>query len=485
MAEKSPYISTLRKLRPMRFRLLVSLLSLLAAAQFSACGQGAPPAAPVAAPPVRPLAWLDTLLTESKVLRQHQVGVALADAATGEVLYGLNETRYFTPASTMKLLSVYTGLKLLGDSLPSLRYLSRNDTLFFQGTGDPTLLHGDVPGRRAFAFLAARPEKILAYCDRPASAAFGPSWTWDDYNYYYQPERGAFPIYGHTVRFYAAAGRAPRVLPRQFRPLVRAATAPPADPDDHVRRELEANEFSYYISSKKWIDETPFRPSRRLLVQLLGDTLRRAVVGVGRAGRATTAAMRVLPGLPADSLYRRLLRVSDNFLAEQLLFMCAARLPAAAAPDDSLSAERVIRFARRNYFAFAPDPVLWADGSGLSRKNLLTPRTLLALLLKLHQEVPEKRLLSLLAPGGGQGTLRRRYFDPAVAATKTTRAVPRQTWLWGKTGTLSNNHNLAGYLRTKSGRLLAVVFMNNNFPADDAPLRQEMERVLGQVRARL
>ena len=462
-------------------RPVLLLILALAATQFSACAQNSPPAATMAAPPVRPLAWLDTLLTDSKVLRQHQVGVCLADAASGEVLFTQNEAKYFTPASTIKLLSFYTGLHLLGDSLPSLRYLSRGDTLFFQGTGDPTLLHGDVPSRRAFAFLQSRPEKILAYCDRPTSTPYGPGWTWDDYSYYFQAERAAFPIYGNTVRFYAGPNQVPRVLPRQFRPLLGAAAVGPHDPDLHVRRALEENQFRYYLSPKKWVDETPFRTSRGLLLRLLGDTLRRAVVGIGRPGRATEAAMRTLSGLPADSLYRRMLRVSDNFLAEQLLLLCAGRLPAPAAPDDSLSTERVIRFARHHLIGFLPDAPLWADGSGLSRLNLITPRALLAVLLKLHQEVPENRLLSLLAPGGGQGTLRRRYFEPAGPGGRPAK----QTWLWGKTGTLSNNHTLCGYLRTKSGRLLAVVFMNNNIPGDDQAARNEMERLLTQVRARL
>jgi D-alanyl-D-alanine carboxypeptidase/D-alanyl-D-alanine-endopeptidase (penicillin-binding protein 4) len=458
--------------------LLFSLLT-LGITQLSACAQNTPSTDTVTALPTRPLAWLDTLLTASPIMQQHQVGIALADATTGEILYGQNETKYFTPASTMKMLSFYTGLHLLGDSLPSLRYLSRGDTLFFQGTGDPTLLHGDVPSRRAFAFLQSRPEKVLAYCDRPTSAPYGPGWTWDDYNYYFQAERTAFPIYGNTVRFYASANQPPRVLPRQFRAQVGASAPGPHASDIHVRRALEDNTFSYYLSPKKWVDETPFRTSRSLLVRLLGDTLRRAVVGIGRPSRAIEAQMQTLPGLPADSLYRRMLRVSDNFLAEQLLLMCAGRLP--AAPDDSLSTERAIRFARRQYLGFLPDRVIWVDGSGLSRLNLITPRAMLALLLKLHQEVPEKRLLSLLAAGGGQGTLRKRYFDPAGP-----KGVPaRQTWLWGKTGTLSNNHNLCGYLRTKSGRLVAVVFMNNNFPGDDYPLRNEMQRLLGQVRTRL
>ena len=57
--------------------------------------------------------------------------------------------------------------------------------------------------------------------------------------------------------------------------------------------------------------------------------------------------------------------------------------------------------------------------------------------------------------------------------------------MWGKTGTLSNNLNMCGYLRTKSGRLVAFTFMNNNHVAESGPMRNEVERVLAQVRARL
>ena len=133
----------------------------------------------------------------------------------------------------------------------------------------------------------------------------------------------------------------------------------------------------------------------------------------------------------------------------------------------------MIRYVRKKYRGALPDPVVWADGSGLSRQNLVTPRTLAALLVRLHQEVPEPRLLSLLAAGGHQGTLRRRYHDAAGP------------WVWGKTGSLTNNTNLSGYLRTRSGRLLAFTFLNNNHVADGGDVRNEMERVLRQVRARL
>jgi D-alanyl-D-alanine carboxypeptidase/D-alanyl-D-alanine-endopeptidase (penicillin-binding protein 4) len=90
--------------------------------------------------------------------------------------------------------------------------------------------------------------------------------------------------------------------------------------------------------------------------------------------------------------------------------------------------------------------------------------------------VPEPRLLSLLAAGGGQGTLRKRYFEPGP---------PKVTWFWGKTGTLTHTCNLAGYVRCKSGRLVAVTFFNNSIPSDDQATRNAMQRLLGEVRARL
>ncbi|SHI55106.1 D-alanyl-D-alanine carboxypeptidase / D-alanyl-D-alanine-endopeptidase (penicillin-binding protein 4) [Hymenobacter daecheongensis DSM 21074] len=410
--------------------------------------------------------WLNKLINSSPVFRQHHVGVSLADATTGELLYELNSDQYFTPASTMKLFSLYAGLHLLGDSLPSLRYVVRHDSLLFWGTGDPTLLHGDVPSRRAFAFLQSRPEKLF-YTAIPCVEPFGPGWSWDDYNYYYSPERGPFPIYGHTVRFYARPNQRPRVLPRDFTVMVEPAPAS-FQSTDHVRRAVLENRFFVLPFTKGWIDETPFRTSPELLLKLLQDTLRRPVQPLPWALQPQEN-IRTLPGLPVDSLYRRMLQVSDNFLAEQLLLMCSAQL----APD-SLNTARTIRAVRQRFLLDLPDAPVWVDGSGLSRLNLATPRTLTALLLKLHQEVPEPRLLSLLAPGGGHGTLRRRY-RPVVAG---------QPWLWGKTGTLTHICNLTGYVRTRSGRLLAFSFLNNNIPGDDSAVRGEMEKVLTQVRER-
>jgi D-alanyl-D-alanine carboxypeptidase/D-alanyl-D-alanine-endopeptidase (penicillin-binding protein 4) len=299
-------------------------------------------------------------------------------------------------------------------------------------------------------------------------------------------------VYGNTVRFYAAApqvvrarpGAAVQVLPqrvrvapRQFAPLTERASpefrlSPDQDDEMHVYRAPADNRFTFVPSPKKWIDEVPYRTSRPLLLRLLGDTLRRAIVGAQWRPHPSRDSLRTLRGLRADSLYRRMLRVSDNFLAEQLLLMTSTRV----GYRDSLSSARAIRYMLKNEFKNLPDRPDWVDGSGLSRLNLLTPRTLTAVLCRLHQQVPEARLLSLLAAGGGQGTLRKRYFEPGP---------PKVTWFWGKTGTLTHTCNLAGYVRCKSGRLVAVTFFNNSIAGDDQATRNAMQRLLGEVRARL
>ena len=99
-----------------------------------------------------------------------------------------------------------------------------------------------------------------------------------------------------------------------------------------------------------------------------------------------------------------MLRVSDNFLAEQLLLMCSTRV----GYRDSLSSRRAIRYLLKTTSKPCPTAPDWVDGSGLSRLNLLTPRTSRRVLLRLHQELPEA---APAEPAGG----RRRPGHPAQA----------------------------------------------------------------------
>jgi D-alanyl-D-alanine carboxypeptidase/D-alanyl-D-alanine-endopeptidase (penicillin-binding protein 4) len=153
---------------------------------------------------------------------------------------------------------------------------------------------------------------------------------------------------------------------------------------------------------------------------------------------------------------------SDNFIAEQLLLMCANVL------SDSLKPEIAIDYMKKNHLADLPDEPVWVDGSGLSRYNLFTPRSIVRLWEMISQEVPRERLFPLLATGGVNGTIRRWYQK-------------EQPYIFGKTGSLSNNHCLSGFLVTRKGKVLIFSFMNSNFTASGNAIRRNMQSILENI----
>ena len=65
------------------------------------------------------------LFRHSAIVRDHFTGFALYDMDQKQMIYQLNADKYFTPASNTKLFTFYTCLKMLGDSIPALRYSVR------------------------------------------------------------------------------------------------------------------------------------------------------------------------------------------------------------------------------------------------------------------------------------------------------------------------------------------------------------------------
>jgi D-alanyl-D-alanine carboxypeptidase/D-alanyl-D-alanine-endopeptidase (penicillin-binding protein 4) len=87
---------------------------------------------------------------------------------------------------------------------------------------------------------------------------------------------------------------------------------------------------------------------------------------------------------------------------------------------------------------------------------------------KIYDFVPRERLFSLLATGGVDGTIKKWY-------------KAENPYIFGKTGTLSNNHVLSGFLVTRSGKVLIFAFMNNNYVATTNDIRNNMQQILRNI----
>ncbi|MBA9075762.1 D-alanyl-D-alanine carboxypeptidase [Rufibacter quisquiliarum] len=425
-----------------------------------------PPVATAPTPPSPPPYGPEVIkqqVLESEMGKNRFVGFALYDPALGKMVVEHNADKYFVPASNTKLFTFYACLKMLGDSIPALKYVVRGDSLLFWGTGDPTFTHMDLKNQVAYDFLKNRKEKLY-YIDAPmTSTPFANNWGWDDYNYYYQPERSPFPIHGNVVKFTRKGGAAVpySTTPSLFKPLLKTDTARYPHGDAFVRA-WRTNEFVYFPkhAPADFSVEVPFIPSPEVTVRLLTDTLKKKVTYL--KNRRLPTGTQTFYGLPSDSVYKRMLQVSDNLFAEQLMALCSGTL------SDTISIERAIRHVVKTYLADLPDAPVWVDGSGLSSMNMFTPRSIIALLQKLQQERPTDRLLPLMATGGRPGTFRNIY-----------KAEP--PFVFGKSGTLAHVHNQSGYIITKSGKMLLYSFMNNNFRVSSGDIRNEMVRIMTEV----
>ncbi len=389
----------------------------------------------------------------SPVLAQHHVGISVYDPAKQKTLASYQDDKYFTPASNTKLFSFYAALTALGDSIPGLQYQIRNDTLIFRGTGDPSLLHPDLPTSAVVDFLKNRQEKLLFSTANTDNPVYGPGWSWDDYNAYYQAERSPLPVYGNIARFTSPSGLYVRVQPEFWQDSLDLDTTVVGLVRDryrnHFRRSLNALPAGLE-------EDIPVRMSGRLTAELLSWGLKKKVTLTDEEpfGEWTTVY-----SIPSDSLYKRMMEVSDNMMAEQtmLLYASAHSLP--------LNTAQAIEHAKLSIVLDLPDQPLWRDGSGLSRYNLFTPRTMIALLGKISQKIPQDRLFNILPAGGATGTLRNMFKG-------------QEAFVHAKTGSLSNVYCLSGYLTTKKGKLLYFSFMNNNFARPTAEIRTEVARIL-------
>lgn len=394
-----------------------------------------------------PATYLRTAIRESEKDFKDHTGFMLYDPESGRTLFQYQHDRYFTPASNTKIFTLFASFQLLGDSIPSLYYKSTADTLTIWGTGDPSFLytlthHND----RVIRFLRERPEPIAFSASNFMTDHFGPGWAWDDQLFTYQVERSALPLYGN--RF---------TLTRNGESF---HAAPPVLSDPSAVREDYGDMLPTLqkVKGKRDTWEVPFHVSTELTARLLSDTLLRPVTVTNKI---LPADRKVLMSIPADSLYRVMMQESDNFIAEQLLLLCSGVL------SDTLKPEIGIREVKKRWLADLPDTPVWVDGSGLSRYNLFTPRDIVMLWDKMYKTVPRERLFPLLAQGGA-GTLKNYFKSPSP-------------YIFGKTGTLSNNHSLSGYLTTKKGKTWIFCWMNSNYPGSTAPVRARMEKVLKEI----
>ncbi len=370
---------------------------------------------------------------------------------TQKEIINYNGAKYFTPASNTKLFTFYTALRTFKDSVTGIQYALQQDSLIIKGTADPSFLYG-FENNRTIDFLKNAKQKVYLINEDIAEPVYGDGWSWDDYPYYYMPDKSIFPIYGNVLHLNKTRDSL-HVNPTFFKKNVKNK--------DQIskRRDLEKNVF--YVKKDEEFEEIkiPFKTSIQLVADILSNEIGTKVTLIPNKN---AYKFKDFKSVKYDSLYVRMLEESDNFIAEQLMLQVGNEV------DSSYSVNKAITYSLENYMQNIPQKPRWVDGSGLSRYNLFTPESYVYLLKKMYSEFSKEKILSYFPIGGESGTLKNYYKN-------------EQPYIYAKSGTLSNNYNLSGFLITKKGTVLIFSYMNNHYQGSSIARKIEMEKYFLQL----
>ncbi len=146
---------------------------------------------------------------------------------------------------------------------------------------------------------------------------------------------------------------------------------------------------------------------------------------------------------PLRDILKYMIKSSDNQIAEMIFRDVGAKLLKKGTINNSIAA--MIRTVKST-IGYGINDFTIVDGPGLSRYNMISPKMTVDLLKYLHKSLGGE-LFEILSYSKGSGTISGRFpFD-----------------LWGKTGTMTGVSGLAGFLKTKSGKIIVFSIFENNY----------------------
>ncbi len=409
-------------------------------------------------------------------------GIAIYDVDAERMIYSRNAKRAFLPASNQKIITSAAALDLLGSTHRYETTLYHNGSvtdsvmrgdLILNGSGDPTFGSTQVRGEDPFKAWAQRLADVGVA--RIEGRLIGDDDVFDDRPY---PE-------GWTVNYItnqkgrhmgnSAGGLAYR---DNVVPLSVQATRPGAPPSVEVQPENVVSIDNQATTSSRWRGNTlqvnrTFSTNELVLTGSVARSydgslavpvsdptsfvLRSFERRLQKAGIDTDLQLLDIDDLdekpergsplfaefsrPLAEIVAVMNKESNNFYAEQVFRSYGWGGSARGAANRT---ETFLREAGIN-----TRPIRLHDGSGLSRKDLLTPQAMVKLLTYMTEHGEREAFLSSLPQGGEYDTT----LDYRLSGTEVK----------AKTGSLEFVRTLSGYTKRPNGNRVAFALFANNY----------------------
>jgi D-alanyl-D-alanine carboxypeptidase/D-alanyl-D-alanine-endopeptidase (penicillin-binding protein 4) len=429
-------------------------------------------------------------LLKREGISQDSVGIEVRELNAQVPLVRVNAQQAMNPASTMKLLTTFVGLDLLG---PTFHWKTE---AYIDGTLDKGVLHGDLILKgygdpkltieqfwlwlseiRARGIQEIEGDLILDRTffniephdpgdfDRDSARAYnvGPDALLLNFNTLrlrYLPE-------GNRLKVISEPSLEGVQLDNQLTPQSTPLNCD--DWEDKIRIQARGDSVilqgGYPSECGEHEQNLNLMPHTRYMAavfsavwQELGGKLK----GVARDGKLSTTAKLISThySAPLAEIIRDINKFSNNVMARQLFLTLSSSVPENSAVSIPLSIATIKAWLAENKLDFKE--LILENGAGLSRLERISPEHMAQLLQSVAEHPLNAEMIASLPILGVDGSLKKRLKKSPAASHGHL-----------KTGTLEGVKTIAGFVKSVSGKEWIVVFFINHPNAKRAAAAQD------------
>ena len=445
-------------------------------------------------------AQIDAIANRAEFSRSRW-GILIQPLSSTATLYSRDSRKYFIPASNVKLLTTAAALQKLGADfrIKTSVYSGENGDLYIAGRGDPSITETQLKSlaqqlkQRGISGV----NRLIGDDSYFQGNAVNPNWEWEDAQAGYGAPINSLIFNQNAIELLLSPQAIGQPLKVTF-----------AEPKLANQWQIQNNSVtvaqneSEFIEVGRDFDRSAIRVSGQLKVGAASESAYVAVINpannfvqhfqqvltaegilVKQALVASTSGnldreLAAVESPPLAELIKETNRESNNLYAEVLLRLLGkvtgnmpvlqtltGKMPVPQ-EDTSEIGLKELKTALTQ-LGVNPNSYKLADGSGLSRHNLISPEALVQTLRLMANSPTASVYRASLPVAGESGTLKNRLIS-----------TPNRVILQAKTGTLSGVSALSGYIEVPNYEPLVFSIIVNQSDQSAAKVRSATDEIV-------
>ncbi|WP_445301820.1 MULTISPECIES: D-alanyl-D-alanine carboxypeptidase/D-alanyl-D-alanine endopeptidase [unclassified Microcoleus] len=418
-------------------------------------------------------------------------GILIQPLSSTTTLYSRDAQKYFIPASNAKLLTTAAALQKLGADfrIKTSVYSGENGSLYVAGRGDPSIAEAQLKSlaQQLKQRGISQVNQLIGDDSYFQGNAVNPNWEWEDAQAGYGAPINSLIFNQNAIDLLLS----PQALGQPLKVTF-------AEPKLANQWQLQNNTVtvaqneSEFIEVGREFDRPIIRVGGQLKVGGEPESAYVAVVNpannflqyfqqalaaegipvkqalVASASRNLNQELATVESPPLAELVRETNRISNNLYAEVLLRLLGKVTDKMPVPQEDTGESGLKELkAVLTQLGVNPNSYILADGSGLSRHNLITPEALVQT-LRLMANSPAASIYRQSLPIAGEsGTLKNRF-----------NTTPNRVIMQAKTGTMSGVSALSGYIEVPNYEPLVFSIIVNQSDLSTAKMRSATDEIV-------